>query len=510
MRRPVMPPPARKGPPPGSQAYIRIKRAQAERRHEIAQEQEQEQDQDAGTDGFDLGVATTAAARRRTPPPPKAAVIVHKARVEKLRVVAEKKHGEIDRKHRAVGGQVNRISNDIEHGKIPPEKKRLAVAKRRQLAAQETALHLRRMRAKLAKKILARAAREKDRDTAEGLRRAAAAVMTAPLVVRNGKVVPVCPQGYHLGDLGLPGGAYTGAERVPQYRLPGTEDHDGGEFRLRHALLAAVGGLFASRPPDVQLPTLAPIPQAVVAAQPHLPRGVGVSYNDAPVFTLPAPPVVRHRPPVPAAVQHPAYRPRLLPGPALVPVRAPAGGIVATPVRVAAAIRAERREDRQEAREDRQEAREDRREAAIRRRVRLSELGGLSEDMVIADVFGAYDLVVGGVESEMSSEDLGGLGKIGKRPRKWADRLRIHKTRLGRGALATLIGLSAVGAGHPGAAAILAKEIVDDEAQGQADEETAAVEAEGTKVDGGRRAKHLGFLRRWIRKHAGAVKCVKG
>lgn len=423
---------------------------------------------------------------------------VKKLPADQVEKLAGKKEAEYDRKHRADKATLDKLDRVIESGKLQGDKLAQAKKARRKVAAREVGLYHRRLRARLAKQLMAASKKAKGAD-ADKYRKAATWVMSAPIKVNpDGSCTVGCPSGSGSGGttrtgsrgtsglagaLGLPGGAYTGDEAVQQFSLHPAQwaSPDAG---LRAAITAAgAGAKLADRPAGVSIPQEIrhELPPGVIAAQPQLPalqmrtRTMPPAVVRVAGIPAPIPPCVR--PSIPAAAVHPGHAPGVLPPPS----PASSGGVTA------------------------------------------AGLSGLGADLVLADVLGDYDTTVGLAESGylgledvfalsgLSDVEFRGLGlDLSKIP--FIARLRAHKTKTGKRVSAGLLGGALAAAGFPLAGtAVAAKGPLSDlwqkVAQGHADEEEEVAKTARIPVKSGAKSKRVLSLRTGLQRDAAAFRC---
>lgn len=403
-----------------------------------------------------------------------------------LHQLAVRHEAKIDREHRDAQARMHKLSEAIERGRVPAAQRARAEAERRQLGAKTTALYLRRKRAQVSR-ILADLAGKAQGDEAEKLRRASVYVLRMPIHVSKGVARAGCAASgvSGLGDLGLPGGAYTGSEAVPQYDFWPAEWRD-PSVGLRAGLLAATGmsDALAQRPSLVTLPPevgMPQVPPSVVAVQPRLP-GIRLRTQTLPPrgarMALPPPAPHCPRPAVMAAPPRRAHFVVLPP-----PARATTSAVTSSSA---------------------------------------AALSGLGEDIILADFSGDYEETV--LAADLGSlEGLEGLGfdglaglsdaEFGKLNIKWpwAGRLRAHKVKVGRLVAAGLLGGALASVGMPIAGGIAAGSIAakafDQVAQGTTDEEEEVAGELKLPVKAGWKARRLARLRAWFRQAAAKVRC---
>lgn len=463
----------------------------------------------------DLSRAVTAAARARAraskPPkgpkgarPPKGAKLpktrigadrLNRTPTKKLQPIVAKKEAQLARDKRRAAKQLADMDKKISGRKVAAGDLPKAMQKRRELGAKTVTLHLRRKRAGVAKRFLNAARKEKRPEVAKALHRAATAAMTTPLKVKDGKVHAVCPQGYALaqsrttrtsvsglegfGDLGYPGSTYVPGN-VPQYsNFP--SDWRSPAHAMRSAFMASVGAPIEARPGSISVPSFHPMPVAAMnratANMPHINPTPGMIPPRVGFPGMPKPPqgaMARGAHVPPALLQNPLYKHSTMP-PASRPPSYHANDIT------------------------------------------VNELGGLGEDIILADAYGAFAEVeeqvlagLNGLDSLMGFDDLGRIGdKVKAKLSTWSNRLKAHNLKLGRAAAATLVATSMAASGMPLIGIGVGARIMAQEAAAQGDEEAEFATSVGQSVSGTGKRRHVRKINARLLAAGRDVRCVK-
>jgi len=524
-----------------------------------------------------LGAATTASARAKAAAAaPRQAAIRDRSQaraestdVAELRSQVGRKRAQLDRQHKASQATVDRLDDDLNAGRIPRDKAPQAAAARRKAGAESTALFFRRQRAQVASDFLDEARKAPTARQREALKQGAAAVLNAPMKAENGSIsVPCDPSGARrrggrrggsrggsrggrpvaqmggfeeiaVGGLGLPGGAYTGSDFVPQ----GPSGYFPGSpaVGIRRAITAA-GMPSAYQPPaNIQVPNFAPLPPGIAAAQPNMPRfygGVGMRTSMVRPNTLAVgiprippsgAPIIR----VPASAQHPMnHRPRL-PGGGGMPARlaariagrvvkagAPGGAFVAPAAGVP------------ETDGPRGGVVEVDSPTATDATVTEADMGWLGIDGMVGDLAGAFDSFV--LSAELDNFDLGDMNGVRDRASRFKTRLRANKLRgaadadsalvatgmataLATGAFPTTVGtagmtagallpgiLAATGPLAPFALAAIARRVMTKRADKQVSRESRLASSVGQQVTPRKRRGRRGAVLRRMRAQGAA------
>jgi len=414
---------------------------------------------------------------------------------KKLEPIVAKKEAQLGRDKRRTTGQLTALDKKINTRKVAAGDLPKAMRKRRELGAKATTEHLRRKRAGVAKRFLQEAKKEKRPEVAQALHRAATAALTTPLKVEGGRVRPVCPRGYALaqtkttrtsvsglegfGDLGYPGSTYVPGN-VPQYS---TFPHDwrSPAHAMRAAFVASVGAPIEARPGSIDVPSFHPMPvgamKQATANMPSIAPAPWMIPPRAGFPGMPKPPQRLLHPPgkvPPALLQNPLYKPGLMP---------PSGNAA--------------------------------RHTATD--ITVDELGGLGEDIILADAWGAFaeveeQVLAGfdGLDSLMGFDDLGRIGdKVKEKLSTWGNRLKAHQLKLGRGAVATLVATSMAAGGMPLIGAGIGKKIMGKEAIAQGDEEAEFATSVGQPVRRRRKSRHVRKINARLLAEGRNVRCVK-